>query len=132
MPQATDLVIKNGAATPVDKTFTLISPAAGDGSVAEWALKEGSISSVFPRLTASSSKNGNSSRSVAIKFRLPSSYTDTVTGLTMVNSSAEANVKVVVPNDFPESLKGDFVAFLTNSLSHALIKAVIKDASPAT
>lgn len=30
MPQATDLVIKNGAGTPVDKTFTLMAPAAGD------------------------------------------------------------------------------------------------------
>lgn len=52
MPQATDLVINNGAGTPVAKTFTLMAPAAGDNSLASWALKEGTISSVFPKITA--------------------------------------------------------------------------------
>lgn len=46
MPQAINLTIDDETATP--KTFELISPAAGDGSIAEWALKEGTISSVFP------------------------------------------------------------------------------------
>lgn len=36
MPQATDLVIKNAAGT--DKTFTLITPAAGYGSLAQLSL----------------------------------------------------------------------------------------------
>ena len=47
MPQAIDIVIYNGASTPVEKTFTLIAPAAGDGSYANWRLKEGTIASVF-------------------------------------------------------------------------------------
>lgn len=132
MPQATDLVINNGAGTPVAKTFSLISPAAGDGGIAEWALKEGTISAVFPRITASAAKTNNSSRNAKFKFRMPSSYTDAVTGLSNVGSSAEMNATVTVPNDFPETLKADFVAFATNLFQQALIKAMMRDAVPAT
>lgn len=130
MPQATDLIVKNGAA--VDKTFTLINPAAGDGGVASWALKEGVISAVFPIFTASATRTGNSSRQLRTKFRLPSSFTDSVSGQTMVASAAEMNVTVAIPETFPESLKADFVAYATNLLNTALVKALIKDAYPAT
>lgn len=131
MPQATQtLVIKNAAG--VDKTFTLISPAAGDGGIMEYALKEGTISSVFPKLTASATKSGNRSRKLKTKFILPSSWTDTVTGLTNVGSRAEFNGDVSVPDDFPESLKDDFVALATNAFRTALLQAMIRDAVPGT
>ena len=130
MPQAIDLVVNNGAGTPVSKTFTLISPAAGDNAVATWALKEGAISTVFPTFTASAGKTPRG-RNLKLKFRLPSSYLDTVTGLTVVNSACEMNVTYSVPADFPEALKPDFVAFSNNILNTALLKSMIKDAVPA-
>lgn len=133
MPQATDLVVKNGAATPVDKTFTLLAPASGNGGVAEWALKEGTIASVFPRFTASAQPNSNSrSRNTKMKLRIPSSYTDAATGLTQVASAFEVNITAVVPDDFPESLKADAVAFTTNLINTALVKAMVRDGVPAT
>lgn len=133
MPTATNITVNNGATpTPVAKTFTLVSPASGDGGIAQWALKEGQISAVFPTLTASATKTGNGSRKLQIKFRLPSSYTDTVTGLTNVGAAAEMNVTFSVPNVLPESLKGDWVAFATNLLSSTLVKEMIRDAYPAT
>lgn len=133
MPQAQDLVVKNGAVSPVDKTFTLISPAAGDGGVARWALKEGAISAVFPSFTAMSDRVTRSgTRKLQMKFQLPSSYTESVTGLTVVGSRAEINFDVRVPQDFPEALKNDFVAFATNLVGTVLIKSMIRDAVPAT
>lgn len=132
MPQAQDLVVNNGAPAPVGKTFSLVSPAAGDGSIAEWALKEGVISSVFPILTASATKTSNGSRKLQIKFRLPSSYTDAVTGLTNVGSAAEMNCTFSVPNTLPEALKDDYVAFALGLLTTDLLKSMIRDAYPAT
>lgn len=132
MPQAADIVINNGAGTPVAKTFTLISPAAGDGSFANWRLKEGAISSVFPAIAMSARANGNNARKANIKLRIPSSYTDTVTGLTKVGSAFDMNVDVTVPDDFPEALKNDAVAFATNLMTNAIAKAVVRDAVPAT
>lgn len=135
MPAATDLVIKNGAG--VDKTFYLMSPASGYGTPAEWALKEGTISSVFPRLTALARPSqrpaqSGAARHLSIRFRMPSSYTDAVTGRTLTASAWEFNGTVTVPNDFPEGLKADAVAFTTNALQTALLTAMMKDATPAT
>lgn len=129
MPQATDLTIKNAAGT--DKTFVLVTPAAGDGSVAQWFLKEGTISSVFPKLTASAGKTA-SGRKMTVKFVMPSSFTDSVTGLTNVGSRAEFNGSWSVPDDFPQSLKADQVAFVKNAIGTALIQAMAMDAYPAT
>lgn len=130
MPQATDLIVKNGAA--VDKTFTLLNPAAGLNSPAEWALKEGTISSVFPRFSALARTTNNTSRQVQLKLRIPSSYTDTVTGLTQVASAFEFNGTVSVPNDFPENRKADAVAYFSNILATTLVKAMVQDGAPAT
>lgn len=132
MPQAIDITINNGAATPVAKTFTLLAPAAGYGSVAEWALKEGTISSVFPRISLSARKTANSSGKTVVKLKIPSSYTDSVTGLTKVGSSFEVNAEITVPDTFPESLKNDAVAFASNLFANTLVKACMRDANPAS
>lgn len=131
MPQASDITINNGAGTPVAKTFTLIAPAAGDGSYANWRLKEGTISTVFPRI-AIQAKAGNATRKANIKLQIPSSYTDTVTGLTKVGSAFDCDINVTVPDDFPEVLKADAVAFVSNLLANAMVKAVIRDGVPTT
>lgn len=138
MPSATDLVLKNAAAA--NKTFTLLTPASGYGSVAEWALKEGAISSVFPRLTASATSNAaksgvnrnGASKKLQVKFRMPSSYQDTVTGITNVSSAFEFNGSFTVPADFPESLKADAAAYVGSALTTALFQAMMKDGLPAT
>lgn len=130
MPQATNLTVKNAAGT--DKTFTLIAPASGDGGQAQWALKEGTISSVFPAVTAEAHRTGNSSRKLTVRVKLPASYTETVTGLTRVQNNALAVLAVSVPDDFPEALRDDFVAYTTNAFATALLKSMIRDAYPAT
>lgn len=135
MPQATDLTVQNGASTPVDKTFTLMTPASGYGSVAEWALKEGVISSVFPRFTAAARPSKNSKAPAKVlqtKLRVPSSYQDAVTGLTNVNSAFEMNVTVSIPDDFPEDKKADAVAYAVNLHATALVRLMMKDGTPAT
>lgn len=125
MPQAIDLVLNN--ATAVAKTFTLLSPAAGDGFSAKWALKEGTIMKVFPKWEVSS-RSGNQARKTKITFSLPSSFTEAATGLTAVSSQAQVNIDVTMPDSFPESLKNDFVAYVANGVNNALIKACIRDA----
>lgn len=131
MPAAVDIIINNGAGTPVAKTFTLVAPAAGDNSFANWRLKEGVISSIFPAIAILARENG-SARKANIKLRIPSSYTDTVTGLTKVGSAFDVNIDITVPNDYPEALKADAVAFTTNLMANAMVKAVIRDAVPTT
>jgi hypothetical protein len=133
MANATDLVVMNGfPGAPEAKTFTLISPSAGDGGLATWALKEGTISTVFPRFTASARSVNGRARSAKFKVTLPASYTDYVTGLTSVNSRAEVVVTVNIPDEFPEALKNDLVAFSTGLLATDYVKSLIRDALSAT
>lgn len=132
MPNASDLVVDNGATVPVAKTFTLISPSAGDGGLATWALKEGTISTVFPRFTASARSINGRARSTKLKLSLPASYTDNVTGLTSVNTKAELIVTVNMPDDFPEALKDDFTAFSKNLMADSYVQSLLRDALSAT
>lgn len=130
MPQAANLVVKNAAS--VDKTFTLLTPAPGYGSPAEWALKEGATSTAYPVITLAASKTQNRSRKVAIKVRVPAVYVSVATGLPIVSSTLEFNSTVSVPNDFPEIQKDDAVAYITNTLATALVKACMRDGLPAS
>lgn len=132
MPQAADIVLANGAGSPVNKTFTLYNPSAGDNSVATWKLKEGDIASVFPLITTSARATGNNSRKMQGKLRIPSSYTDSVTGLTKVGSGFEFDFSASIPDDYPEDLKADAIAFSKNLIANAIIQAMIRDGVPAT
>lgn len=129
MPQAINLVLKNAA--NVDKTFTLMSPAAGDGSYANWRLKEGATSLAFPRV-AVATRVGASARKANIKLQIPATYLDARTGLPVVASTFDFNADITVPDGFPESSKDDAVAFVTNLIANAVIKAIVRDAVPAT
>lgn len=133
MPQAVDLVIKDGATTPVDKTFTLITPAAGDGGVAKWVLKEGAISGAFPVITAQAAESvTGKQRTLKVRFKLPSSFVDPATGRTIVTRGGQMNAVFDIPDEMPESSKSHFVAYSTNVLKTALMQAMIRDAYPAT
>lgn len=132
MPQATDLVVKNGAATPVDKTFTLLTPAPGYGMPAEWALKEGDYANLFPSFTAAAQKTTNDSRTLKVKVKVPASYTDAKTGLKVKTVAFEFNGTASIPDALPESIKPDAVAYTVNLLGTALLKAMMKDGLPAT
>lgn len=127
MPQAADLVINNGAGTPVAKTFTLIFPAAGIGGTALWELQEGGNSSVFPSLSAilrpDPSIKGYSS---VFKWNYPQSYTDADTSLVKSGSKAEAILTVKMPDDWPEAEKNNFVAYIVNGVALAPVKAFLR------
>lgn len=126
MPQAADIIVDNGAL--VSKTFILVTAAAGDGGMAEWALKEGLISTAFPTFTAVATKTNNKSRKLQLKLKVPASFTDAATGQTLITAATEMNVTFSVPNSFPESMKDDHVAYATNLLNTTLVKSMIRDA----
>lgn len=130
MPSATNLVVKNAA--NVDKTFSLLSPAAGDGGFASWALKEGALVGSFPQFTAGSTKTSKG-RQLKTKLTIPVSYVDTVTSQTIItNDRFEVNVSVAIPDGVPESVRDDCAAYAVNTLGTALIKSMIRDGLPAT
>lgn len=129
MPQAANITVQNGSA--VNKTFTLLTPAAGDGGLALWALKEGGSPVAFPRLTLMAKATTNKSRKVQVKVRVPYSYTDTQTGLVKAGPAFEFNGDITVPDEFPDALRADAVAFAANLFASALVKECYRDGYPA-
>jgi hypothetical protein len=130
MPQAADITVDDYSGD--DIVFTLINPSAGMGGIAEWWNKVGTIVGVFPKLTTSARKTGNNSQKMQGKFTYPSSYTDSVTGLTNVKSAAQFNFDSTLPDDFPEALKNDYATLCGNLVKNAIVTSQIRDAVPAT
>lgn len=129
MPQAANIILKNDAGT--DKTFTLYTPAAGDGGWAQWRLKEGAVTTAFPSIAALARATPNVARKVQVKLQIPSSYVDTSSGLTITGPKFDFEARVTVPDNFPENMKDDAVAYVKNLVAHAIIQAMLRDGLPA-
>lgn len=128
---ATNLVVKNAAG--VDKTFTVITPAAGDGSIAEWQdLTAGLTPSVRPAITYSTRRNGNAARKGDFKVVVPVGFTNPDTGLVERVVRWEADVRLTVPDNCPDTVCADGAAFVGNALALTVIKALTQRAYPAT
>jgi len=123
MPQAADIVVNNGAGTPVAKTFTLQVPAAGINGEARWELMEGANPGVFPQMRAIL-RNDPSVKGMSSVFKIvyPASYTDTTTGLVKPLSSAEFIGTVKMPDDWPEAEKANFSAYIANTMNLTIMK----------
>lgn len=129
MPQAINIVVKNAAG--VDKTFTLLSPAPGYGSPAEWALREGATSVAYATATLSAVRTTNKSRKVAVKIRKPATYISVATGLPVVSTALEFNGTYTVPDDFPDDQKDDGLAYVANLIGSTMFKSCFRDGLPA-
>lgn len=129
MPQAANITVNNGAA--VAKTFTLLSPASGDGGIAKWALKEGGSPVAYPVLTMLARPTPKKARKTQLKVHIPYSYTDTTTGLVKAGPAFEFNGDFTVPDEFPESMRADAVAFCSNIVANTLVKECYRDGYPA-
>lgn len=126
MPQATDFVIKNGAATPVDKTFSLAAPAGGPGIPGQWFLREGANPAVFPRIQISSKKlTTGSGQKVDITVSVPASVTSS-DGVVKSAANMVFNGSVAVPDFVPDSVRDDAIAYIGNLFAHTLMKSVLK------
>jgi len=125
-----NLIIKNAAGT--DKTFTALVPAAGDGSIAKWALQEGLTSAAWPHIMAVSTANGALSRKGTVRMTVPYAYIDPVTSLPVVTDSFFGKIETVLPANLPEALRPDAAAFFGNMAALAVMKAFWRDAYPFT
>lgn len=132
MTAIANLVVKNGAAAPVDTTFTAVTPSSGFGAIAMWQVIAGSARSMYRTFTASVTRNSAGTTITKTKLTLPSYYTDNVTGLPVLLTQAEVNVDVRVPKDFPTADLDDLAAFAGNLISTSLMKDVIKTGTPVT
>lgn len=127
MPAMADLTVKK-ADDVTNITYSSFQPSSGDGVAAVWRSETvGSAAAHKPTLTMTSRWNGpKTARRVEISYAYPQIYTDTNTGLVMVQNRIPFTLSGVIPVAVPDSDINEAVAQLTNLLDAALVNSCLK------
>jgi len=127
MTQIANITVKNGATTPVDKTFTAYQPQAGTVP-ALWFEKSAGDARVKWTPLTTLVRRSNDSKANRFSLTLSIPYFDTL-GVEL--GKIPCNVTVVVPDTAPLASINDAAAYLGNLLSSSLIKDQIQTMSAA-
>lgn len=127
MPAMSDIVLNNGAATPVAKTFKAKSVV---GTLAKWEERSAGVPIGFIRL-ALETKDSASTRRVKVSVSRPT--LEAVTGANpsgytpapAVAYTLQGAADFTVSTRASEAEKADLLAFLYNALAHAIFKGAI-------
>lgn len=125
MPQATNLTINDGQTTPVARTFTLITPGA-DGEFARWRAKLTGFAYSDPtmRFRARVSEGPKPARKADVQWKIPYSTLNATTGIRDVHSTVEFNGSLTMPDNFPENMRPDAIAYIRNGMD-ALVAGLL-------
>lgn len=122
----TAITVPNGAASPVNKTFSVSRSAAGDES-AVLHLREGASVAAYPKLEFSS-KNAQATsgrgRGATLTLVTPFGYTDT-NGNWVKQDVISTTVRTTVPDTAPDAVRKDHAAFIAGILSDAQAKGLV-------
>ena len=127
MPAMADIVLKNGAATPVDRTFKAKSVV---GTIAKWEQRDAGVPIGYIRLSLET-KDSSSTRRVKVSVSKPaleavsgSSPTGFVPAPTLAYTM-QANADFTMSNRASDSEKADLLAYLCNALANAIFKGAV-------
>lgn len=129
MPTFDNIVINDGAASPVAHTF---KPRREDGGVFKWQDVALGVALGFPTLTASirepiNKPNGKRVYRVTMKLNLP------VLDPAVAGEPPEKALDLgfigefLIPEDALAAHRSDLHAYVYNALNHATVKALVKD-----
>lgn len=129
MPAFADIVIKDGAATPVDKTFSVKKTV---GTVSVWEERSSGIPVAYTKLQ-SETKESDTVRRVKLSVSLP--VLEAVAGVNAqgytpapaVAFMLRGNVEFILPQRCSTQNRKDIAAFVKNALAHATFTSLILD-----
>lgn len=125
MGQAVNVVLNDGAGTPVAVTFTPIK-ASPDLSM----FKDRRLAKLayWPEITVSTSLPTTKRDTTRSEVRVAIPVVDAISGL--VTDTIRGSVVFTIPQVAAASDVNNAYAFMANSLSNALIKAALRDIDP--
>lgn len=123
MAAQANLVLNNGAATPVAKTFVPKIPYGGPNQAAVWELKEGVAPIAYPRVEMGQSRTSNSATKSYCRVTVPYVTNDAVAGPKKVAECLfdSRTGGFIVPDIIPDTTRADFYAFVKNALSSSVM-----------
>jgi len=126
MPAIGNVVIKDGASTPVDHTFGVVTT---DGKVATFADRAGGIPAEFPLLKISSTVPAGTQRyfRVELSISMPKSAVDPQTGKSYIARQTQVRTIYTLPETGVLQERKDIHAFEKNLLNLALVTSLVQD-----
>lgn len=129
MPQITGpIVINNGAATPVAKSFAP-ERVAPEGSV--FVERSAASALGFLKLGLKYSAGNSARRTNRVDIDLTMPTTQNLGGLISIADTGLFRGYWVIPDAFTADQRADLHAFVANAIAHAIVKAAVKDLDPA-
>lgn len=121
------LVINNGAATPVAKTF---SPERVAPELSSFTERTSGVSSGYTRLTISYSPASGKRATNRIDISVDLPVLSTVNGVSTTAYVGRFKGYFVVPDQMTAAERADLAAYVANALDNTNVRAVIKDLDP--
>lgn len=128
MAAQSTLVLGNGAATPVNKTFTPVNGYGGAKQPAVWTLKEGVSPMAHTRIEIGMARNGNGTTRVKYKVIVPYVTNDAVVGPKLVSKCIfdSEGGGYIIPENATQDQINDLEAFVRNLVAHVTVKDWVK------
>lgn len=132
MPSIGNIVINDGATTPVAHTF---APVGINGAVASFADRSGGFSVGYPTITASIANPSKTSRLYKARFKVVLPVMETISNSTMSGIAPAptkaydltADVTFLMPERSSLQNRKDILALARNLLANAVATALIEN-----
>ena len=134
MASQVSLVLNNGAATPVAKTFVAQTPYQGPEGPAVWRLPHGVTPMGDIRIEVGMTRNSSGTTRVPVKVIVPYVTSDPVYGPKLVSKCIydSRNGGFIIPENAIQSQIDDLYAFVSNLYTSAVFKTWVRTFEPAT
>lgn len=128
MPQASNIVLKNGAATPVDTTFAVEQATPALSSFVD---RSPGVAAGFSRIRLSNTFASGSKSTVnraTMSIDLP--VLGMVNGVASVAYVVRAKLELIIPEQSTATDRANLYAFVKNALGHSAVTASLRDLDP--
>lgn len=126
MPALANIVINDGASTPVAHTF---APVTTDGLIASLKERVG-VPVGYPGLTASVRPPVKGGEVYKERFSLTLPTTVTIDGVTSVDYTNVGNIEMLISERSTEQDRKNLRVLMINLLSHATVTTVVEKLEP--
>lgn len=133
MAAQSNLVLNNGASTPVAKTFTPLSGFGGASQPAVWLLKEGVSPMAYARVEVGMRRNGNGTTKIHTKVIVPYVVNDPATGPRLVSKAIYDSQSggFTIPENATIDQINDLEAFVKNLHASTMLRDWVRNFDPA-
>lgn len=133
MAQQAALVLNNGQASPVAKTFVAHQPFGGEDRPAVWRLPHGTTPMGDVRIEVGMIRNGQGTTRVTAKIIVPNVSVDPIAGPKLISKCIydARNGGFVIPENATQAQIDDLYAFTSNLYANAVFKLWVRTFEPA-